>query len=235
MVSTTSPAPRRNYDNSRRRADAQARQRRIVDAATALFVEQGLGATSIDQIAAAADVSSPTVYATFGSKAGVLARAIDVATVGDYQDIPLVERAVRRIEKSGTQTPRQFAASAQFIRTLNERVAPLIRVMEQAASTDPALQELRTRLAGAIHADCAVVVEKFWRTALRAGLSEAAAVDVMATMVSPYVYSMLTVDMGWSADGYQQWLAHSLPHLLLRPELLGEWAGPPPQANSARQ
>src|SRR6476620_3983651 len=161
MVSTTSRPARRKYDNSRRRADAQARQRRIIEAATALFVEQGFGATSIDQIAAAADVSSPTVYATFGSKAGVLARAIDVATVGDYQDISLVERAVSRIQKSGTQTPRQFAAGAQFVRTLNEGVAPLMRVMEQVAATDPALQELRTRAVGAIRADCAVLVQKF--------------------------------------------------------------------------
>jgi AcrR family transcriptional regulator len=225
MVSTTSrPAPRRKYDNSRRRADAQARRRRIIDAATAIFVEQGFAATSIDQIAAAADVSSPTVYATFGSKAGVLTCAIDVAVVGDYEDIPLVDRLLSVIDESGTQTPRQFAAGAQFVRTLNERVAPLMRVMEQAASADPALQELRTRAVGAIRADCAVAVEKFWRTALRPGLSGAQAADAMATMVSPYVYSMLTVDMGWSPDRYQRWLAHALPHLLLRPQLLGEQA-----------
>jgi AcrR family transcriptional regulator len=226
VVSTTSrPAPRRKYDNSRRRADAQARQRRIIDAATALLVEQGFAATSIDQIAAAADVSSPTVYATFGSKAGVLARAIDVAVVGDYEDIPLVDRLLSVIEKSGTQTPRQFAAGIQLIRTINQRVAPLMRVMEQAASADPALQELRTRLIGAIRADCTAVIEKFWRTALRPGLSEAQAADAMAMMLSPHVYSMLTVDMGWSPHRYQQWLAHALPRLLLRPELLGEEAG----------
>jgi AcrR family transcriptional regulator len=226
MVSTTSrPPPRRKYDNSRRRADAEARQRRIVDAATALFVEQGFSVTSIDQIAAAADVSTPTVYATFGSKAGVLARAIDVAVVGDYQDIPLVERVLSFIEKSGTQELRQFAAVAHFIRTLNERVAPLMRVMEQAASTDPALQELRTRAVGAIRADCREAIEKFWRTALRPGLSGAEAADATAMMLSPYVYSMLTVDMGWSPDRYQQWLAHALPRLLLRPELCGEQAG----------
>lgn len=223
MVSTTSrPGPRRKYDNSRRRADAEARQRRIIDAATDLFVEQGFGATSIDQIAAAADVSAPTVYATFGSKAGVLARAIDVALVGDYEDIPLVDRALRLIEKSGTQELRQFAAVAHFIRTLNERVAPLIRVMEQAASTDPALQELRTRLMGAIRVDCSVIVEKSWRTALRPELSEDKATDATAMMLSPYVYSILTVDWGWSPDRYQQWLADALPHLLLRPELLRE-------------
>jgi AcrR family transcriptional regulator len=222
MVSTTSRPSPRKYDSSRRRADAQARQRRIIEAATALFAAQGFGATSIDQIAAAADVSSPTVYASFGSKAGVLARAIDVATVGDYDDIPLVGRVMGRIEKSGGRELRQFAAAAAFVRTLNERAAPLMRVMEQAAATDPALLELRSNVLGAIRADCASMVEKFWRTALRSGLSEAQAADAVAMMVSPYVYSTFTVDMGWSPDRYQQWLAHALPHLLLRPELLGE-------------
>ncbi|MGB8505622.1 TetR/AcrR family transcriptional regulator, partial [Mycobacterium sp.] len=79
MSTTRRADSRRTYDNSRRRADAEGRQRRIVDAATALFVEQGFGGTSIDQIAAAADVSPQTVYATYGSKAAVLSRAIDVA------------------------------------------------------------------------------------------------------------------------------------------------------------
>jgi len=39
-------------------------------------------------------------------------------------------------------------------------------------------------------------------------------------MLLPQVYSMLTVDMGWSPNRYQQWLTHALPHLLLRPEIL---------------
>lgn len=221
MVSTTRrPGRRRKYDNSRRRADAEARQRRIIEAATGLFAAQGFGATSIDQIAAAADVSSPTIYATFGSKASVLARAIDVAVVGDYEDVPVADRVLRLVEESGTQELRQFAAVAHYMRTLNERAAALIRVMEQATSTDPALQELRAKLVDAIRADCAAAIEKFWRTALPPGLSEDEAADAMATMLSAQVYSMLTVDMGWSPDRYQEWLAHALPHLLLRHEAL---------------
>lgn len=222
LVSMTTRPARRKYDNRRRRADAVARQRRIVEEAIGLFVERGFGATSVDDIAAAADVSAPTIYATFGSKSGVLARAIDVSVVGDYDDIPVMDRVLSVIEESGTQELRQFAAVAQFIRTLNERVAPVIRVMEQAASTDPAVQELRTRLISAIRADCAVAIEKYWRTALRPGLPENEAADAMATMMSASVYSMLTVDMGWSPDRYQDWLAHALPHMLLRAELFCE-------------
>lgn len=90
----------------------------MIEAAARLFVEQGFGATSINQIAAAAEVSAPTSYATFGSKAGVLARAIDVAVVGDYEDVPVVDRVLSLIEEAGPQELRQFAAAAHFIRTI---------------------------------------------------------------------------------------------------------------------
>jgi hypothetical protein len=130
----------------------------------------------------------------------VLVRAIDVAAAGDYEEVPLIDRVLSVIEECGTQEVRQFAAVAHFTRTLNERMAPLIRVIEQTASTDPALQELRTRQIGAIRAKRAVVVGKFWRTALRPGLSADQAADAMAMMLSAHVYSMLTVDLGWSPD-----------------------------------
>ena len=37
-----------------------------------------------------------------------------------------------------------------------------------------------------------------------------------------HVYSLLTVDGDMAADEYEQWLAHALPHLRLKPELLGD-------------
>jgi AcrR family transcriptional regulator len=116
------------------------RQRRIVDAAGTLFVEQGFGATSIDQIAAAADVSPQTVYATYGSKAAVLSRAIDVAIVGDYGAVALADRMPVLADMSGGLHRINFAGAAHFVRALHERVAPLMRVMEQAAATDPGLE-----------------------------------------------------------------------------------------------
>lgn len=224
-MSTTSegsPGPRRKYDNSRRRADAEARQRRIVDAASALFVEHGFGATSIDHIAAAADVSSPTVYATYGSKAGVLSAVIGAALVGDFDGIPVLDRAPDFANVSRGRYVARFAAYAKFIRTLNERMAPLIRVMEQAASSDPALGELRSQLRAVLYADCRHWIDQLGPKRLLRGLSADRAVDVMAMTNSPYVYSMLTDDGGFTPDEYELWLAHALPHLLLKPKLLGD-------------
>jgi AcrR family transcriptional regulator len=216
------PRPRRKYDNRRRHADAEARQRRIVDAAAALFIEQGFGATSIDQIADTADVSPQSIYAAYGSKAGVLARAIDVALVGDHDGIPVVDRAPGLADISAAVCAARFAAYAKFIRILNEGVAPLIRVMEQAASSDPALSELRSGLRATQQADCRHWIDQLGSKALRPGLSAAHAVDVMSMMDSPYVYSLLTVDGALTPDDYERWLAHALPHLLLKPELLSD-------------
>ena len=184
-----------------------------------MFVEQGFGATSIDQIADAADVSPQTVYAMFGSKAAVLSRAIDVAVLGDYGASSVAERMPVLADMSSKQ--HDFATAARFVREVHERVAPLMRVMEQAAATDPGLEDLRMRLAREIRADCAVWVKQLGR-ALRPGLTKARAADVMVTIQSPYIYSMLTVDLGWSPDQYERWLAHAMPHMLLRPELLPE-------------
>jgi AcrR family transcriptional regulator len=218
------PRPRRKYDNRRRHADAEARQRRIVDAAAALFIDQGFGATSIDQIAAVADVSPQSIYATYGSKAGVLSRAIEVALVGDHDGIPVVDRAPSLADMSTAVCAGRFAAYAKFIRILNERVAPLVRVMEQATSSDPALGELRSGLRATQQADCRRWIEQLGPEALRPGLSAAHAVDVMSMINTPYVYSLLTVDGALTPDDYEQWLAHALPHLLLKPELLSDWS-----------
>jgi AcrR family transcriptional regulator len=217
-VSTT---PRRRYDNSRRRADAEVRQRRIVDAATALFVDQGFAGTSIDQIAAAADVSPQTVYATYGSKAAVLSRAIDVAVLGDFEAVPLADRLPVLADMSSEQHRMYFAAAAHFVRLINERVAPLMRVLEQSAATDPSLEELRQKILREIRAAGSVWMTQLG-SALNPVLSGAEAVDMLLTIHSPYVYSTLTVDLGWTPDRFEQWLADAMPRLLLRPELLSE-------------
>jgi AcrR family transcriptional regulator len=201
---------RRKYDSTRRQADAEARHRRIVAEATKLFLDNGFVATSIGQIAEAAEVSAQTIYATFGSKAGVLGRAIDVAVTGDYEDVPIFDRA------PALQTADDFTQYAGFITSLNERVAPLIRVMEQAAATDSSLAEVRDALIDRLREDCQHWIAGMGKKVLRKGLTEAEAADVMAVTGSPYVYSFFTVDAGWSPQQYERWIAHALPQLLLR-------------------
>jgi len=66
----------------RRRLSVE-RRRRVDDAAAELFLTVRYGVTSINEIARTADVSPPMSYASFGSKAGVLAKLADTVVAGD--------------------------------------------------------------------------------------------------------------------------------------------------------
>ena len=61
---------------SRRQEYADLTRQAVLDAATALFAEQGYGATSLDQVAAAARVSKGTVYAHFEGKQALFTAAL---------------------------------------------------------------------------------------------------------------------------------------------------------------
>jgi hypothetical protein len=50
---------------------------------------------------------------------------------------------------------------------------------------------------------------------LRPDQSKREVADVLAATSSPAVFSMLTVDSGWTPERYERWLAGALPGLLL--------------------
>ena len=56
------------------------------------------------------------------------------------------------------------------------------------------------------------------RGALDPELEFSEAVDITYVALSPDVHRILTVECGWTAEKYEQWLVRSL-HTLLRPEL----------------
>ena len=84
--------PSRVYDSPRRREQALATRRAILDAARALFIERGYVATTIDAIAASATVSPETVYSTFGTKGSLLSALVDVSIAGDDDATPILDR-----------------------------------------------------------------------------------------------------------------------------------------------
>lgn len=89
-------------------ARGQAKAEAVLDAARALFVEHGFGATSMDAIAARAGVSKATVYAHHGGKHALFAattqRACEhvterMALPAEVADMPL-ESALRALAHS---------------------------------------------------------------------------------------------------------------------------------------
>ena len=76
----TSSVAKRPYRSPLREAQAAATRTRILDAALDTFLERGYAGTSVAAIARAAGVSPETVYATFGTKRGIVAGSSSAST-----------------------------------------------------------------------------------------------------------------------------------------------------------
>ena len=78
----------------------------ILDAAYALFLERGIAATTVDEVAERASVSKMTVYANFGDKSALLAAVLDcrIKSVFVFDELPVgpdLNSSVERLVKLG--------------------------------------------------------------------------------------------------------------------------------------
>lgn len=208
--------PRRSYDSPRRRQQALATRRAVLDAARELFVERGYVATTIDAIAARAAVSPETVYATFKNKRSLLSALLDVAMAGDDAPVPILERPWVKQLRDEADRPRRLRVLARNGRLILERTAPIYEVLRSAAAADPEIASLwdlnkAQRFTGQREL-LRILTE---RAPLRHGLPAATAADILFAIGSPETYRLLVVDRGWSADRFERWYADTLARLLL--------------------
>src|SRR2546423_40275 len=79
---------KRRYESPRRREQAAATRRQILDAAQRLFEQQGYAATPMSAIAAEAGVGLKTVYVAVQTQSGVFRAPWDLLLRGDEGDGP---------------------------------------------------------------------------------------------------------------------------------------------------
>jgi AcrR family transcriptional regulator len=206
----------------RRARKALATRQRVLGAAETLFVRDGYAATTIAAIAEEADVAVQTVYAIFGNKRAILNQLLAVRVLGDDDHVP--ERFPARVQgreewKTVEREPdprRQLALLAAFATRIGTRIAALYQVLAGAAGSDPEIAELYRNQQQARHSDQKRIAKALAREgALRPGLSEAKATDIMWAIANPNTHHALIGERGWRADEYEQWLAHTLICALL--------------------
>ncbi|MGI9005239.1 MAG: TetR/AcrR family transcriptional regulator [Streptosporangiaceae bacterium] len=211
--------PRRRYNNSRRQAQASATRADVVTAARRLFLARGYQATTIEAIGEAADVPLATLYRLFGSKRGILAAVLDASFVGDDEPLALHDRPDARAAAAETDPQRLLAGYARVARGVLERSGPLQQMLRTAAVVDPECADLlettrQQRLDGQSRITAALARQH----RLPVGLTEADALDIIYTLMSPEVHHILTVERHWHADKFEQWLGRILTAALLRPQ-----------------
>lgn len=188
----------------------------MIEAAHSLFLERGYGATTVEAISERADVPAATVYRLFSSKHGILKALLDVSIVGDHDDVPLAERPQVR-SLADRPDPRELVLGFVKITTqVNDRIAPLYRILVSAAGTDPDAAALLDELTSQRQQGQRTIARSLASAgALRPELRERDAADVIHALMSPEVYRLLVIDRGWKTDRYARWLAEILDGQLL--------------------
>ena len=202
-----------------RRARRAAETRlRIVEAAAKLFVERGYGATTIEAVAAQADVAVETVYARFKNKRNLLKEYLDVSIVGDAAPVPLLDRPEVKALARATDQREQVRLAVRIGNGVLERNAPAHAVLRAAIAVTPELDALADEDETRRNESLRTFVEMLSsRGPLRDGLSIADATDTVSALANPETYAYLTRRRGWTAARVQRWLEESLTLLLLPP------------------
>lgn len=215
---------RRTYRSVRRAEQAEETRRHILEAASKSFLARGYAKTTIAQIAAEAGTSTETVYAAFGTKPTLLARAVQAALAVDGKG-PLASAdadAVRR-EPNPREHLRLFARD---IAKVLARVSALFDVLWSARG-EPGIDALYRRMQKGRLENLRVMVG--WladKGGLRPGLDPDQAAETVWALASPQLYRMLTEVQGWSSDRFAMWLAETLGATLLPPEQPHRGRGP---------
>src|SRR5664280_1530911 len=100
---------RRAYDSPRRREQARATRRAILEAARASFIDSGYVATTIEAIAARADVSPESIYLIFRNKRSLLSALIDISIAGDDAAAPILQRDWVATMRAASRMARRVA------------------------------------------------------------------------------------------------------------------------------
>lgn len=161
-------------------------------------------------VAREAGVAEPTVYATYGSKAGLALALVEAVEMS--ADIPQLTTELR----SAAGNPAgELAALVSFDRRLFERGGDVITLLRDADRRQPDLYAAYQD--GRRHADGVrqQVFSSWPPEALREGTDSRSAADTFAALCSIDVYRVLTEERGWSPDQVERWWYESLVRLLL--------------------
>jgi hypothetical protein len=96
------------------------------------------------------------------------------------------------------------------------RTAPVHRILADAARSDEDAASLLAEIARQRHEGQHRVARSLARSgALRPGLRQRDAADIIHALASPEVYGLLVFNRGWSGERYEKWLGAILVDQLL--------------------
>jgi AcrR family transcriptional regulator len=166
---------------------------RLIEAATALFVDRGYVATTLADVADHAGVAPRTVYLRFATKAALLQRCLDIAIGGDDHDVAVPDRDWFHAAMAAPTLDERIARMAHINAQLMDRAGPLLRVAQQAEALEP---EIAARAQGA----------RDQTELLPPGCDLDWLASTGALLGQAETYLLLSRTTGWDVSTYETWL-----------------------------
>jgi AcrR family transcriptional regulator len=177
-------------------------------------MREGFSGTTIARIAGDAGVSEETVYKAFGNKIALVRAIRDQALAGEG---PVhAERRSDRMQASENDPRKIIRGWGVLTMEVAPRVAPVLLLVREAATSDPELARLQQEMDAARLTRMTHNARTLLNGGhLRKGISLDSATDVLWTYSSPELYELLVIRRGWSVERYGQFTADSIIAALL--------------------
>lgn len=202
---------KRSYNSGNRSAQAEQTRKRILTAAKDLFRSVGFEGVTIEKLAQAAEVSSPTIYSIFQSKRGVL-----LALMDDVLPLEEIEEMVEKGKKEKSPAKR-MAVSAKIARRIYDLERAEMEFYRSASVLAPEFKELENEREKRRYTRQEETVKRLFQEGLLLdGLDIKKARDILWALTGRDLYRMLVVDRGWSSEEYEKWLAQLLAQTLIK-------------------
>lgn len=208
---------KRPYKSPRRRAQADATRRDILETAQRLFEANGYAATTMAEIAKEAGVALKTVYLAFRTKSGLLRTLWNLLLRGDESDRPVAERRWYLDVLEENDPERQLRLNARNSAAGKRRISAILEVIRSAAAVDPDVGALWQRIQTDYHGNQRAIVERLHeRGHLDPALDVERSTDILWTLNHPNNWQLLVIDRGWTPEQYEQWTGDLACAQLLR-------------------
>jgi AcrR family transcriptional regulator len=206
----------RRYHAPRRAAAAAQTRQAILHAAKGQFEARGWAATTIAAVAADAAVSPKTIQALFGTKAALLAAAVDYAIAGDVSEVPIIGRESARSVESAPDAAAMLDRHANHAVAINTRSAGLARVVESAAGSSQLVaglweQMTANRRFGAHWAATTLLT----KPGIRPGLTLDQAERDFVIAIDWGTYRTLTGELGLTPGQVRDWMRNYYQRMFL--------------------
>lgn len=198
------------YHSPRRDDAAAATREAILNCARDLFLTRGYAATTVFEIARAAQVAPQTVYASTGGKAALFAELLQPA-INDPTAAEAMTAALQA-EDSG----HVLTLCAHAARSGQERYWDIVYGLMRRPPDDELAQQAIANVTAKCMQALAVIAQRLNELgALRPGVSLGRAADVLWFYFGPNAWYSLIGDRGWTFDQAETWLLEAARHDLL--------------------